>query len=113
MSKYCCLILILLINAIVLAQGQERKETASFFEYSTDENYKRIGGASTNESPGPLITGVDALKLFESVVPGYKEEPNSHRSFQAAGVRYLLRKKDQADKKALPASFILGVFEDR
>lgn len=114
MSKYYCLILyMLLINDVVLSQGQERKETVSFFEYSAEENYKRIGGADKNESPGPLITGVDALKLFESVIPGHREDPNSHRSVQVSGVFYILRKKDSTDKKTLPTSFGVGVFENR
>ena len=114
MSKYYCLILyMLLINDVVLSQGQERKETVSFFEYSAEENYKRIGGADKNESPGPLITGVDALKLFESVIPGHREDPNSHRSVQVSGVCYILRKKDSTDKKTLPTSFGVGVFENR
>jgi hypothetical protein len=115
MCKYYCLIIyMLLFNDILLVHGQERKETATYFEESAEDHFKKMAVADSNESPGPLITGVDALKLFESVVPGYKQDPNSRRSIiHISGVHYLLKKKDSADKASLPVSYSVGVFENR
>jgi len=103
----------LLIDIGSLSKGQENKETATAYEFTAEENYKRLGSAETNESPGPLITGVDAMKLFEYLIPGYKEDPNTRSQIRPYGVSYILKKKINEGKKALTTNYILGVLEDR